>query len=342
MIKSIIFDGKEGYIGEKYDKSDKPEKPRKDDYRYSKYTEDHRRVLDEEKYNADMERYKSEMSFYTKHKGEYKVQCSELLVGRTFEFTPDRINVIFGPNASGKSTILKAIAAQALCVDGFSGFHEPLEFRNWDSTLEGYEKALKDLIFKLCRTTSVVDWDGSPIYFHNFENRTNTGSFGDLTGSILNSVMDEANYILHKGRISAGQNMFFQLSKLFGIMSKTITYEDLLAEPRRRYGNSKTVNESWFNCFRAQENYYKSFPMAFDPNGQNTYLFDEVDKSMDILNVHQLYTKVFPDIIEKYRHQIIVISHSPVIMSNKVFNSKKYNIISMDEEYTKKCRKIFA
>lgn len=340
MIKSIVFDGEKGYIGEKYTNVDKPEKPRKDDYRYSKYTEDHRRVLDEEKYNSDMERYKSEMSFYKKHKGEYKVQCSELLVGRKFEFSSDRINLIFGPNASGKSTILKSIASHAFCTDGWSSFQKPLDFRlgfDEDKSIESYKKNIAEIILQMSGTSSQVDWDGSPIYYHNFENRENYGQIGDLSGSIIESIGEEMTWRISKNKSSNGQKMFYQFSKLMKFMSKTITYNEIL-EHSRKYLHS---NEYWRNCFLAQEEYFKSFPMAFDPNGQNTYLFDEIDKSTDILNVNELYTKIFPFIIDKYGCQIIVISHSPLVLRDEIYNSDKYNFISMDEKYTNECRKLF-
>ena len=340
MIKSIVFDGEKGYIGEKYTDVDKPEKPNKNDYRYSKYDENHFRILDEEKFSQDMERYKEEMKFYRKHKGQYKVECSELLVGRVFEFSSDKINLIFGPNASGKSTILKSIASHAFCTDGFTSFQEPLDFRLGffeGGSLEGYKKNIEKIILRMSGTSSQVDWDGSPIYYHNFENRQNYGQIGDLSGSIIESLGEEMTYIISKNKFSGGQNMFYQFSKLMKFMSKTITYNEILEHSRKCLQS----NESWKNCFLAQEEYFKSFPMAFDPNGQNTYLFDEIDKSTDILNVNELYTKIFPSIIDKYGCQIIVISHSPLVLRNEIYNSDKYNFISMDEKYTNECRKLF-
>ena len=340
MIKSIVFDGKKGYIGEKYTTADKPKEPNKNDFCYNKYDKNHIRILNEEKFSQDMERYKEDMEFYKKHKGQYKVKCSELLVGRVFEFSSDKINLIFGQNASGKSTILKSIASHALCTDGFSSFQKPMDFRlgiDKDESLEAYKKNISKIILRMSGTSSQVDWDGSPIYYHNFENRQNYGYIGDLSGSIIESIGEEMSWMISKNKFSNGQKMFYQFSKLMKFMSKTITYKEIL-EPNRKYLHS---NECWKNCFLAQEEYFKSFPMAFDTNGQNTYLFDEIDKSTDILNVNELYTKIFPSIIDKYGCQIIVISHSPLVLRNEIYNSDKYNFISMDENYTNECRKLF-
>ena len=343
MIKSLTFDGKSGYIGSKFTEEDKPIKPNKKDWRYQEIYP--HRNFNEEKFEKDMTRYKSEMDFYKKHVGKYKVSCSEILVGRTFTFESDKINLIFGPNASGKSTILKSIAAHAFCVDGFSKFLEPYDFNIWNISeseldiYDTYRDALRKKIYTFYGTSSIIDWDGSPIYFHNFENRRSYGSIGELTGSIIDDVGEEINYIMGRDRSSSSQNMFYQFSKLSKLMSKSITFEDILETPKKKYSN-EGVNENWSTAYKVQEEYYKSFPMSYDRNGQNTYLFDEIDKSMDILNVNELYTNVLPKMFDKYGTQIIIISHSPIVLRDEVFKSDKYNFISMDEEYTQKCKKL--
>lgn len=345
MIKSITFDGKEGYIGEKYGIDDKPIKPKKKDWEYNRFDTDvMKSVFNEEKYNADLEKYNKELAFYKKHKGEYKVDCSKLLVGRKFEFASDKINLIFGPNASGKTTIIKGIASHAFCEDGFSKFVEAFDLTrdipfSKDANFDDYHRGLLNHIVSMSGTSSEIDWDGSPIYYHNFENRKSYGYFGELQGSILSGAADELMYLIGKGKMSGGQNMFYQFSKLCQLMSKNVTYENILSDPKKKYGSRHETN-IWKAAYDVQEAYYKSFPMSFDINGQNTYLFDEIDKSMDILNIYELYTNILPKLLKKYGKQIIIISHSPVVLKDEIFNSENYNIISMDEEYTKKCREL--
>ena len=343
MIKSLTFDGKSGYIGSKFTEEDKPIKPNKEDWRYR--DSGYHQNFKEEKFEKDMTRYKSEMDFYKKHVGKYKVSCSEILVGRTFTFESDKINLIFGPNASGKSTILKSIAAHAFCEDGFSKFLEPLDFNvGWwnipeSEKLNSYRDCLRKKVDYFYGTSSIIDWDGSPIYFHNFENRRSYGNIGELTGSIIDDVGEEMMYILERGSISSSQNMFYQFSKLSNLMSKNITFEDILETPKKKYSN-KDKDDVWSIVYKVQEEYYKSFPMSYDRNGQNTYLLDEIDKSMDILNINELYTNILPKLLDKYGKQIIIISHSPIVLRDEIIKSDKYNFISMDEEYTQKCKKL--
>lgn len=342
MIKSLTFDGKSGYIGSKFTEDDKPIKPNKKDWRYQ---DSYLRNFNEEKFEKDMTRYKSEMDFYKKHVGKYKVSCSEILVGRTFTFESDKINLIFGPNASGKSTILKSIAAHAFCEDGFSKFLEPLNFNvSWmkipeSEKLNAYRDCLRKRVDSFYGTSSIIEWDGSPIYFHNFENRRSYGNIGELTGSIIDDVGEEMMYILDRSHISSSQNMFYQFSKLSNLMSKNITFEDILEIPKKKYSN-KDKDDVWSIVYKVQEEYYKSFPMSYDRNGQNAYLLDEIDKSMDILNINELYTNILPKLLDKYGKQIIIISHSPIVLRDEIIKSDKYNFISMDEEYTQKCKKL--
>ena len=108
MVSSILFDDKSGYIGSRYTEDDKPKKPVKNDCKFRHYDYNlHKDIFEKEKFDKAMEKYEADMKFYKEHLGQYKVGCSENLVGRTFTFEPYKINLIFGPNCSGKSTILK-------------------------------------------------------------------------------------------------------------------------------------------------------------------------------------------------------------------------------------------
>jgi hypothetical protein len=61
----------------------------------------------------------------------------------------------------------------------------------------------------------------------------------------------------------------------------------------------------------------------------------------DIENTLMLYRDFLPMLRNKYNIQIILVSHSPLMLSNIVQNSDNYNFISLDKEYTKEMKNLF-
>jgi predicted ATPase len=89
------------------------------------------------------------------------------LVGkRTFKFTKG-FNIIFGPNACGKSTLLTALANySSIKTGGWSKLQEPLDLVDFGQQGEvelpaGYTK-LNRKAFE-----AKIDWDGTPTFYHH-------------------------------------------------------------------------------------------------------------------------------------------------------------------------------
>ena len=76
----------------------------------------------------------------------------------------------------------------------------------------------------------------------------------------------------------------------------------------------------------------------YDKECPITLLLDEIDKSLDIETVWLLYHDILPQLVEKFGIQIICVTHSPLILTDTIYNSDKYNIISIDDEYTNNVR----
>lgn len=261
------------------------------------------------------------------------------LLDRRFEFSSNKINVLFGPNASGKSTIIKALASYCLCgdkssSDGLTNMfkYEPLDFsiNLWDGT----KYPIEELIVKSAGNQIVVDWDGGFVYNDNFSKRRGY-SIGDLTGSILNDVGEELHYMFGKDKSSLGQMSIFFINKITKLCTQEIKFSDMIEYYKKRI---KSVNDNWADAYKKQYEYLSKYHT--DDKCQMTVLLDEIDKSLDIINVYKLYTVVLPQLIKKYNIQIILVSHSPIILSDKIFNSEDYNIISLDENYTKSAREL--
>ena len=322
-IKSVKYPKKgTGYL---YNKLERPVKP--DIYTRGRYKKD------ENRYKEEMDIYEKDMEYYKEHKGEYVLKCSTNLVGRKFIFDDKKINIIFGPNGSGKSTIIKSIAGVALTTDGFSKVHEPLEFRNWDRLESKYDP--QTIVEDISQNTSIVEWEGNPIYYNNFEETLSNGRgyFGEIQGSLIDSLEDEIVYRLSVDKkTSAGEKSAYIFNKIIKIASSKKSLEEIIKPTIDSYLKS---NIAWATAGQNQLDYFKQFK-NFSVQSPITLLFDEVDKSLDISTVVNLYTYIFPLIAEKFGCQIITVSHNPLILSDKICDDKdKYNIISMDENYTK-------
>lgn len=311
MIKSLTFTGESGYLSERYKK---PVKPKKADYT---------RGYSRTRYEDDMKEYEELLEIYNKHKGEYKCPCSSDLIGRKVEFT-DGINIIFGYNGSGKTTIIRALAGYAgIDGDGFPRYIEPLRYCDWD---EKYD--VESYIKRLMNNSADIEWDGNPIYYHNFEylKDKSCGIIGGLTGGILNNIGEEMAFHLIKGKLSAGQMCRYMQGKLERIASDKRT----LAEHIRL---NRSANNIWRLAEKNQNEYFSRFP-NFNKECPVTLLLDEADKSLDILSELVYFNKVLPYLHNEYGSQIIAVSHSPIVLG---LNKKDYNIISINDKYTEMC-----
>ena len=114
-------------------------------------------------------------------------QLVDNLLGKKFVFEPHKINVIFGENAAGKSTIINTLAAYCQCgdadnLDGWTNinFVKPLPSHSFLSSSEEndekyVQQVVEDNINRLMKNNAVVEWDGIPVYNDSFSNRKMTG-----------------------------------------------------------------------------------------------------------------------------------------------------------------------
>lgn len=328
MIKSLTFTGEYGYISEKLEEPINP--IRRSGFRNQKLSDKDRERL---------KQYKKEHKEWEKHKDDYNNPIlAKNLLNRTFHFEPNKINLIFGPNASGKTTILRALGGIAGTSDGYAQLYAPLDISDLceKATTETFKR--KKLQKMMCNS-AIVDWDGTPIYYDNFANRKSYGSLGDLSGSVLGSdIITEIQYIMSKEKMSQGQNSLYLMSRLINIAKQHLSYKDIFSQYVNDDGTYKAmnVNDSWEEAYKAQLDYYMGFENSLK-NLPGTFLFDELDKSLDIINTCYLYDTILPKVVETTGIQIIIISHSPIVLSKKIRDNEIYNIISIDEDYTKDC-----
>ena len=276
-------------------------------------------------------------------------QLVDNLLGKKFVFEPHKINVIFGENAAGKSTIINTLAAYCQCgdadnLDGWTNinFVNPLSSHSFLSSSEEndekyVQQVVEDDINRLMKNNAVVEWDGIPVYNDSFSNRKMTGWFGELTGSVLDSTLDEALWLT--SRRSLGEKSIAILCKMIPKLEKPFTLEDCLKVASKR---TPTITKYGKVYQKALIQRLKRLNSGFSGEPVNTFMFDEIDKSMSISNVVTLYTKILPSLVEKTGCQIIIVSHSPVIITEQVYDSRFYNIINVTEGYAEECKSILS
>ena len=336
MVKSVNFPGEgEGYI---YEKPEDPgKKPDKKSYEYWDWDFNHghdKRIFKEEKFNRDYERWEKDKKFYDENKGQFINPAAKYLIGKTFEFEPGKLNIIFGPNGCGKTTILKAIAGNAgIKDDGMTRAADPLDvFRlNDKPTVEAVGKYIEGLK----HNSAEVVWDGNVIYYDNFAQtmKNGYGYIGMLEGTALRNFSDEIAFRVNGGRTNAGRKALWMLGNVLEYQKDGITLEKIF-EP---HINNNRANDTWINSYKAQAEYFKQYE-NYGKEVPMTILFDEPEVNFDIMTVWNLYSKVFPAICEKTGMQIITVSHSPLVMSQDITENQHVNLISIDEEYTKEVK----
>lgn len=339
MIKSVKFPKKgKGYL---YKKPDNPgPEPDKGSFCYRDWNWDtHERGFKQEKYDKDYQRWAEDKKFYDEYKGQFINPAAKNLIGKTFKFEPGKVNIIFGPNGSGKTTILKAIAGAAgIDHDGFPKPADPISFRGWAGDDEkDPEKSMKELLLRRKENDSVVDWDGNVVYYDNFQytQGMSGGCFGMMQGSVLTSGQDELTFLCARNTTNSGQKALWLLSKVLAFQKKEITLKDIY----ENYLSKENYNSTWKNTYAEQDKYYQQFE-NYDKKVPMTILLDEPEINFDIATVWKLYKDYFPMLCEQFGTQIITVSHSPLVLADDIFNNEAVNVISIDEDYTKEMREL--
>jgi predicted ATPase len=338
MITNVKFPKKgKGYI---YEKPENPGKePDKSSYEYWDWefgnNLEGKRIFKDEKYNRDYERWAEDKKFYDENKGKFINPAAKYLVGRTFEFQPGKLNIIFGPNGCGKTTILKAIAGTAgIPGDGMTKPADPTDVFGWINSKEMSVELVAKHIEELKQNTANVEWDGNVVYYDNFAHTMMNGySFiGGLEGTALGSFEDEITFRFAGNKANAGRKAMWLLGNVLEYQKRGITLEKIF-EPCL----NKRVNSVWLNSYKTQAEYYKQYE-NFSKEVPMTILFDEPEVNFDIMTVWNLYSKAFPAICEESGMQIITVSHSPIVMSQDIIDNPYVNLISIDEDYTKEVK----
>ena len=224
--------------------------------------------------------------------------------GNRVVFNKD-VNVIYGPNGSGKTMLLDIIGHYTF-VQGkgwskevsFSevGFHSSLY--NFDIKKDYLDQKSK---FGICE----LDWDGVPVF------KTQGILPKEWSSWVVSKIMcgcpneEDISYdklkTIHKEHMSNGQTANFYINNLLELVVPDLS---LL----------KSENK-WS---REYKNLVADYVLTLKGGGKPTILIDEIDGVLDFDNLYKFWNVSVPELAKRF--QIIVITHNPFFISD-------YNII---------------
>lgn len=212
--------------------------------------------------------------------------------GRTFKFEPG-LNILFGPNGCGKTTVLKVVGAYSGTAGGWSRFLDPDILRH-----EKDAKRLPEDFARLapggCEAT--VEWDGTASFLMSPE--TGAPAFGALDDS-QDGLMGMTDVVAELiGKPSEGQSRLIRLNRFLDVRKAV---PDLTKLPERH----KHVNSTWQRYMEE----FAAYTGSLSRSGPATVLLDEVDRSLSIPNQEVLWSKILPKLAET--SQVIAATHCP-------------------------------
>ena len=253
------------------------------------------------------------------------------LLTKKFEFTPG-LNILFGPNGCGKSTILRAIAAHGLTKKGWSNIDiGPLKMSFkldiFDDNPEPID--IEEYFQHEMHCKADVDIDG-PVYYVNPEvSEHEYGDYraGNNLGSGTLSSLAEIAMRFNASTQSTGEAcMAAQGQVLSNLVDGTFVFSKTLLDEMLEARRLRS-NEQWYNAAKAAYDYAETTILK---GGCPTVILDEPENHFSMEITVGLFQNIIPELIAR-GYQVIVATH--FILAP--FMVKDTNVIAIDRDVDK-------
>lgn len=223
------------------------------------------------------------------------------------------INILFGPNGCGKSTILKTIKAYCgIEKGGWTFINDPMALA---SNL--FPTAYWGLTPSRC--VADVGWDGTPSFFNDGDIKVDNTFFymsNRMSDDGITSESEQMDLLAEKP--SSGQYRISKINKVLNLIRNIPHYTD----------KDIPTNYKYTDCIKELD-YWK----RLSNSGPQSLLLDEPERALSIPLQKKLFSEVLPQFTDL---QVIIATHSIFCL-----NMKNVNFIEFEPGYIEECREAF-
>lgn len=234
-------------------------------------------------------------------------------IGRkTFKFQKG-INILFGPNGCGKTTLLNIAGAYSGTRAGWSTFVDPLYSMDHEYP-EAFGKNAP------AQVKAKVDWDGTASFLMSPKTGSPAGaSLDDSQDGLMDFGMIVGEMA---AKVSSGQQRLIRLNRLADVLKS-------IPDLTKKSKNYSDVNDLWQKAMDKFVKYVKSRTLE----GPSTLLLDEVDQSVSIPLQKDFWTIAIPNIAKRF--QVIAATHCPFALVHR----ESPGFVEMEAGYVESCMK---
>ena len=231
---------------------------------------------------------------------------------RRFDFKPG-INVLFGPNGCGKSTILKTLKAYCGIAGGWTFFNDPMQLAS-----NTFPFAYLGLTPSRCMAD--VGWDGTPSFFNDGDIKVNETFFYMNSKSSDDGITSEAEQMdLLAEKPSSGQYRIKKVNRVFNLIRNVPSLSE----------NDIPSGYKYEDC-RRELAYWNSLSKM----GPQTILLDEPERALSVVLQKRLFNEILPEFKDI---QVILATHSLFCLK-----MKDANFTEFEPNYINQCKEAFA